>query len=142
MATKRKPLLQRKEQPEKPAGFKVKKLPNGLRPASLPDAIVGDAWTCSKGDEVVVTRRQNGRMTSSVHTVGTDDKSYIELWDDEYHKWFVFSVAEAVSTKLSVKVLRRFQATPSSEETASLSRDAEIASSTACATEDEIHSST
>lgn len=134
MSVSRKPLLQRKKPQDKDLGFRIRDIPKGVRLENLKDAIVDGAWTCGKGDEVIVSRRQNGKLTSAMHTVGTDDKDYIELWDEKYHKWFVFKVAEAIKVGMSVKVLRR-QATVSSSPEETLPRADCSASSTEDCTE-------
>lgn len=88
-------------------GFKIRHIPPGTKLDKLPDAVVDGAWTCKKGDEVIVSRRQNGKLANTLHTVMTDDKDYIELWDEEYHKWFTFKTVDAVNAGLVIKILMR-----------------------------------
>lgn len=108
MATvKRKALIKVKDETKLPDGPASRKVRKGLKIESLPDAIVDGVWTCHPGDEVVVVVRRGAKPTPVLHTYKRTTGDLIELWDEDQHRWFCFTVQDALKNSLPIKILFR-----------------------------------
>lgn len=107
MSVKRKMLFKEKEKAVLPAGPKSRKVSRSVKVDQLPDAIVDGAWTANPGDEVVIALRRGARTANVLHTYKKTTGDLIELWDEEQHRWFCFTLADALKANLPIKILFR-----------------------------------
>ena len=107
MTVKRKSTHRSKEEKPEQQGFEIRTIPRGVKVNCLPDAIEDGVWKALPGDDVVVRRKQNGRLVDILHSVKSEKDGAVDLWDEEQHRWFIFKVEEAVKVGLVIKILRR-----------------------------------